>query len=550
MMIDGTTGNDSLTGTPEADWIHSYGGRDTLLGGAGDDVLHDNEDLDHVGDDSMFGEEGNDSLHTYRGDDTLDGGEGEDTAFITTSYADADVTLDLSTGAGVLAGWIYSVVFRSIEQLNYHGGVGLDSIIGGTGGDLMHGGGGDDVLQGGDGDDALNGDSGNDSLSGGAGNDILWSAEGDDTLDGGEGEDSAFISTSYADADVTLDLSTGAGVLEGGIYSVVFRSIERLNFYGGAGQDSIIGTAGGDMLKGGGGDDVLQGGDGDDSLFGGSGFGDARLSGGAGNDFLSSQGGNDTLDGGDGVDIADYSATFYADLTFDLAAGTGRIIHETRVVVLTSIERLNFYGSGAQDRIAGAARADTLYGAAGDDRLVGRGGDDYLTGASGNDSLLGGLGKDKLNGNTGDDRLGGAGGNDVLIGFVGDDTLWGGQGHDRLNGGAGQDVLTGGAGHDWFTFYFGVSGQGWDTITDFDPAQDTIRLQGASLAGLGKGVLPEGAFAIAADGLAQAADDRILYDSTTGALYWDTDGAGGADAVQFAQVQPGLALTAADFVLF
>ena len=43
--------------------------------------------------------------------------------------------------------------------------------------------------------------------------------------------------------------------------------------------------------------------------------------------------------------------------------------------------------------------------------------------------------------------------------------------------------------------------------------------------------------------------DRIVYDNTTGALLFDSDGVGGAAAVQFAELSTGLALTNLDFLV-
>ena len=44
-------------------------------------------------------------------------------------------------------------------------------------------------------------------------------------------------------------------------------------------------------------------------------------------------------------------------------------------------------------------------------------------------------------------------------------------------------------------------------------------------------------------------DDRIIYDSVTGNIYYDADGNGAGTAVLFAQVAAGTALTNADFLI-
>jgi len=73
------------------------------------------------------------------------------------------------------------------------------------------------------------------------------------------------------------------------------------------------------------------------------------------------------------------------------------------------------------------------------------------------------------------DKISGRGGADALFGFDGADALDGGPGADFLSGGPGDDDLTGGSGRDIFSFQVGETGH--DRISDFDPAQDQIRLQ-------------------------------------------------------------------------
>ena len=64
--------------------------------------------------------------------------------------------------------------------------------------------------------------------------------------------------------------------------------------------------------------------------------------------------------------------------------------------------------------------------------------------------------------------------------------------------------------------------------------------------GIGLGALAANAFVIGS--AATTADHRIIYDATTGALFYDADGDGAGAAMQFATLGAGLALTNADFV--
>ena len=66
-------------------------------------------------------------------------------------------------------------------------------------------------------------------------------------------------------------------------------------------------------------------------------------------------------------------------------------------------------------------------------------------------------------------------------------------------------------------------------------------------AGLSLGVLAAGAFRTGA--AAADADDRIIYNSATGALMFDADGNGAGAAIQFATLATGLAMTNAEFLV-
>jgi Ca2+-binding RTX toxin-like protein len=106
-------------------------------------------------------------------------------------------------------------------------------------------------------------------------------------------------------------------------------------------------------------------------------------------------------------------------------------------------------------------------------------------------------------------------------------------------------LLVGNGGADTFRFTTAPGAGNVDAIGDFSVADDTIQLDNAVFTGLAAGALAAGAFNTGAG--ATQADDRIIYNSATGALLFDVDGVGGVAAVQFATIGTGLAMTAADF---
>ncbi|MBL8397991.1 MAG: calcium-binding protein, partial [Candidatus Accumulibacter sp.] len=159
----------------------------------------------------------------------------------------------------------------------------------------------------------------------------------------------------------------------------------------------------------------------------------------------------------------------------------------------------------------------------------------------------GGSGSDSF---SGIEHLIGSENADTLLGDGNANSLSGAGGNDTLNGGLGNDLLIGGAGADVFRFDTlpdALSNR--DQISDFNVADDTIELENAVFASLAStGVLAAASFRSGA-GISAAADanDYLIYDTTSGALYYDDAGSGGAAAVPIALLAPGLALTALDF---
>jgi len=144
----------------------------------------------------------------------------------------------------------------------------------------------------------------------------------------------------------------------------------------------------------------------------------------------------------------------------------------------------------------------------------------------------------------------GTSGNDGLVARGGNDVLKGSGGLDALMGGLGNDTLYGGKGLDSFIFDTKLNARtNVDQIMDYSQGdQDRILLKKTIFSTLSKGFLPETKLAFGKT--AMDADDRIIHDKATGALYYDKDGSGAAAKVKFATVKKGLALDWTDFAIY
>jgi Ca2+-binding RTX toxin-like protein len=160
--------------------------------------------------------------------------------------------------------------------------------------------------------------------------------------------------------------------------------------------------------------------------------------------------------------------------------------------------------------------------------------------------LNGGLGNDRLYGGVTGEEFAGNDGIDDLRGFGGDDRLFGGSAADAVSGGDGDDLVSGGSGRDFcpaeparisFVSTRALSASSnVDAITDFSHLADAFQLRQGIFAGLGSAVTAGEFRAGTTVGNSVAADnsDRLIYNKTTGELFYDSDGAGGASKIKFA----------------
>jgi Ca2+-binding RTX toxin-like protein len=108
----------------------------------------------------------------------------------------------------------------------------------------------------------------------------------------------------------------------------------------------------------------------------------------------------------------------------------------------------------------------------------------------------------------------------------------GGSGANTLDGDGGRDTLTGAGGADAFVYSTAIAGTNADTVADFSRTQgDHIDLDSAIFTALPLGALAGSQFVKGAGATAALdGDDRLIYNTTDGKLYYDADGAGGSAA--------------------
>ncbi|MUG93294.1 hypothetical protein F7734_12990 [Scytonema sp. UIC 10036] len=521
-VITGNSLNNTLNGGGGDDILNGGAGNDTLIGGVGNDTyiidsLNDTiteyssegtdtveaaidfsiagftyvENLTLTGNatngtgnslnNRMTGNAQNNTLNGGGGDDILNGGAGNDTliggvsndTYIIDSLNDT-ITENASEGTDTVEATIdFSIAaLTNIEDLTLTG-----NAISGTGNSLNN------RMTGNALDNTLDGGALNDTLIGGAGNDTLIGGTGNDTMDGGTGDDIYVVDTT---SDIIIEnASSGTDTIEASVsFSIAgLTYVENLTLTGGA--ISGTGNSLNNVITGNAQNNTLNGGAGNDTLIGG-----------AGNDTLDGSTGNDVLSGGDGDD------TYYVDSASDSIteaanAGTDTVNSSISWTLGDNLENLTLTGNSTIDGIGNALN----------NTITANSVSNNLFGHDGNDNLTGGVG------------------NDLLDGGTGDDTLIGGSGNDTLIGGFGNDVLTGSTGVDFFVL--NNPNTGVDSITDFSAVDDTLRV---SAAGFGGGLtfgatITSSQFLIGSGAVAATnSSQRFIYNTTTGALFFDADG--------------------------
>lgn len=381
-----------------------------------------------------------------------------------------------------------------------------------------------------------------------------------------------WIDASAMTEDLMLTLASGSTSLAGTSAFMTIAANTRIeNAVAGDGDDWVEGNELGNVIYGMRGDDVICGLAGDDQLFGGDGF-DVAVFRGSRDDYeITLADGVTTVNGSDGTDVqsgfeilrfddgdyADPSAVLLDQISPVLASSTpadnatGVVVGDN--IVLTFSERVK---AGATGEIGLFSANGTLFQRFSTADVIFSGNtitidpttnlakdaSYYLQIDSGaildlaNNSFAG-ISDDTtlnfstesniilINGTSRNDRLNGSSESDLIQGFAGSDILNGNLGTDTLNGGIGKDI---------FVFDTALGSSNVETIQDYSVRDDSIRIENSIFTRLIKtGTLNSSFFRANSGGVALDSNDYILFDTTTGKVYYDADGNGAENAVHF-----------------
>lgn len=532
------TGNildNMFTGNSAANVFAGGLGNDIYVVGAGDTVIENaNEGTDTIKADvawtlagtnvenitltgaAAINATGNEQSNVLRGDtnsaaNVLNGGDGNDTYYVGAGDTVVEGSGSLS-GTDTVISSVSFVLGANVENLTLTGNAGsLSNQVGssGTGNDL------------------------NNVITGSVGNNYIDGGIGADTMIGGLGSDTYVVdNTGDVVIEVTTALRNNTDTVLSSVSYTLGADIENLTLTGTAANGT--GNAGNNLLIGNSSINTLTGGDGNDTYVVG-----------AGDTVIECAGALSGID------------TVMTDISWSLGA-----FSNIENLTLTGAAAINATGNELNNVLTGNSAINTLIGGAGNDTYVVSAGDLVVENADeGTDTVYSSasyaLGANvenlMLTGNVGLFGIGNAG-NNVINGSSGNDYLEGGAGNDRLNGGLGSDLLYGGAGNDVFVFNIPATARTADTIADFTTGivgnNDSIELSLAGFSGIGvAGALSALAFGSGAGMTAAAtASQHIVFDTTSGNLYYDADGAGGSASIAFAHFANSTpVLTAADF---
>jgi Ca2+-binding RTX toxin-like protein len=513
--------------------------------------------------------------------DTINGGLGDDTYYVQFN----DVISDPGGVDTVLTDVTQYTLPSGFENLTYttfgfsdgegifvkYAGNNLDNVIT-VGGLYINSG---SILDGGDGNDTLVGSGGTSTFrfslgSGNYGHDYLYGA-GAATIDFADAR-SALV------ADLATGTLTGGGTAGSGSATLVNIS----NVIGGAFNDRIVGSPTGIGGYYGQPADIF-GGAGNDTIEGASGAYRYDLHGGDGNDRLVARGPQDHLEGGTGADQFVFARApggdpvgYYGDAVIrDFLSGADKIVLDG--AYMSALGPSGNFAAG-DARFYAAAGATSGHDA--DDRIVfNTSTNEFFYDADGSGAaaarIIGNLQPgatlvatdiavengtasppppppgdgQTINGTTGNDSLIGTAGNDTIKALAGHDTLAGGDGNDWLQGGGWSDTMTGGAGAD--SYVFEAAGTATvDRVTDFATGTDELVFDNLYFTALGTEsawAAGDTRFYAAAGAVAgHDTDDRLIYNTSTGSLYYDPDGSGASAAQIVATFQGNPAIAASD----